>query len=398
MESPSQERPRQVTRFAYDPPVLLTGPEAVATLGTELEDAGLDRALVVCNRSVGAAVRDPLMAALEGRLVGVFDEASGQKRLQTAWQAAREAEAAEADTIVGLGAGSALDIATVAGALYGTDRAYDEVLATFAETGTVPVASDPPALVTVPTTLAGAELSHGAGITAMSPTDTETTISGGVRDIRLQPTVTVHDATLVSQTPVGVLRGSAMNGFDKGIEAVYSPAATPVTDATATTGIARLYEWLPRLGSNAPTVGALEAILEGMLLVQYGTSRPDATTLSIIHAFGHGVTAVADVQQGVAHGVCAPHVLSALFDRADCRRSVLADALGVETADEVVAAVVTLRDALDLPNRLGDLDAIDASMLERIAAVTAADRLMANQPPGVTFDRADIDAVLEAAW
>lgn len=398
MESPSQERPRRVTRFAYDPPVLLTGPEAVATLGTELEDAGLDRALVVCNRSVGAAVRDPLMAALEGRLVGVFDEASGQKRLQTAWQAAREAEAAEADTIVGLGAGSALDIATVAGALYGTDRAYDEVLATFAETGTVPVASDPPALVTVPTTLAGAELSHGAGITAMSPTDTETTISGGVRDIRLQPTVTVHDATLVSQTPVGVLRGSAMNGFDKGIEAVYSPAATPVTDATATTGIARLYEWLPRLGSNAPTVGALEAILEGMLLVQYGTSRPDATTLSIIHAFGHGVTAVADVQQGVAHGVCAPHVLSALFDRADCRRSVLADALGVETADEVVAAVVTLRDALDLPNRLGDLDAIDASMLERIAAVTAADRLMANQPPGVTFDRADIDAVLEAAW
>lgn len=398
MESPSQERPRRVTRFAYDPPVLLTGPEAVATLGTELEDAGLDRALVVCNRSVGAAVRDPLMAALEGRLVGVFDEASGQKRLQTAWQAAREAEAAEADTIVGLGAGSALDIATVAGALYGTDRAYDEVLATFAETGTVPVASDPPALVTVPTTLAGAELSHGAGITAMSPTDTETTISGGVRDIRLQPTVTVHDATLVSQTPVGVLRGSAMNGFDKGIEAVYSPAATPVTDATATTGIARLYEWLPRLGSDAPTVGALEAILEGMLLVQYGTSRPDATTLSIIHAFGHGVTAVADVQQGVAHGVCAPHVLSALFDRADCRRSVLADALGVETADEVVAAVVTLRDALDLPNRLGDLDAIDASMLERIAAVTAADRLMANQPPGVTFDRADIDAVLEAAW
>ena len=45
-----------------------------------------------------------------------------------------------------------------------------------------------------------------------------------------------------------MLAGSAMNGFDKGLETLYATNATPVTDATATRGVGLLAGGLRDLG------------------------------------------------------------------------------------------------------------------------------------------------------
>lgn len=396
MEPPSTSRNESISRFDDSPPTLLAGQGAVGRLDTELALADIDTVLVVCNRSIGSleAVLDPVLEGLGDRCVGVFDAVTGDKRLRTAMDAADAVRSQEADGILGLGAGSALDVATVTGALVDHPASEGTIHETFLETGHVELKGGVRPLVMVPTTLAGAEQSQAAGITAKTSDDR--IVSGGVSDPRLRPKAAVYDATLVAHTPVPVLRNSAMNGFNKGLESLYSPAATPVTDATASHGLALLQEWLPTLERAEPN--SLDAILEGMMLVQYGTSRPGVTALSVIHAFGHGITATADIQQGVAHAVITPHVLEAMFARAPCRRELLATTFDVESAEGVIDAVIALRDQLDLPGKLSAVDGVDRSMLPAIAEATAADHLMGNQPPGVELDREDLVTILEAAW
>jgi len=395
-------------RFAYDPGVVRYGRGSVARLEDELAEQGFERALVVCGSTVGdtPAVIDPVREGLGDRLAGVFAETTPEKRLDTAYDALAAARARDADVIVGLGGGSSLDVAKVASVLAGTDRDREAVGRAFGDTGTIAV---PPApllpVVAVPTTLAGADLSIGAGVTAASDSGlVDAPTSGGVSDPRLMPRAVVYDPALFATTPPSVLAGSAMNGFDKGIESLYAHTATPITDATAVRGVDRMADGLVALGRHGADPARLEPAVEGLVLVQYGISRADGSTLSIVHAFGHGLARVSDLQQGVAHAVVVPHVLRYLFeaDGVDARRRLLASALGVgdapEPAGAVVDAVERVRDALDLPTRLRDVDdAPGPETFPAVAEAILADSLMANAPPGLDPTPEAIEAVLEAA-
>jgi alcohol dehydrogenase len=393
-------------RFEYDTPVLQFGRGSVADLGDELAAHSLDSALVVAGETVGTTpeVIDPVRAGLGDRLAGVFAETTPEKRLATAFDAADQFAESGADAFVAVGGGSSIDVAKVASELAAGDRSRREVGTAFAERGTVTVPDgDLPPVVAVPTTLAGADISQVAGITASPESglvDSET--SGGVGDRRLMPAAVFHDPELVATTPPSVLAGSAMNGFDKGVETLYAANATPVTDASASRGLGLLAAGLRDLGETGPDHETLEPVLEGVALVQYGISRPDGSTLSLIHAFGHGLTAGYGVQQGVAHAVVAPHVLDYLFSEVDGRRALLADALGVadaaDPAQAVVDEVAAVRDALDLPTRLRDVDGPEPADFPAVAEHVVADSFAANVPDALDVTTDDVEAVLDAAW
>jgi alcohol dehydrogenase len=393
-------------RFEFDAPVLRSGSGAAGEVGAELAEHGFERALVVCGSTVGRtpAVVDPVEAGLGDRLVGVFAETTPEKRLATAYDGLAAARRNDADVLVGLGGGSSLDVAKVVSLLSADDREPEAVGRELAETGTISAPSDPLLpVVAVPTTLAGAGISNGAGVTA-SPASglVSNPANGGVSDPRLMPAAVVYDSRLFATTPRRVLAASAMNGFDKGIEALYARNRTPVTDATAARGLELLTPGLRRLGTEQVDDVVLDPVVEGTMVVQYGVSRPDGTMLSILHAFGHGLTRAYDVQQGAAHGVVAPHVLRYVFDEVDGRRELLADALGVGDASDPAAAVVerveTVRDALSLPTRLRDVEGPEPDEFESVAEAVVADSFVANAPPGLDPTVADVVAVLREAY
>jgi alcohol dehydrogenase len=325
-------------RFDYRPPTVRFGRGSVDDLASELAELAADRALVVTGQTVGTtpAVMDPIRAGLGDRLAGVFAETTPEKRLATALAARDRLRETDADALVAVGGGSSLDVATVAALLAGDDRDAEAVGAEFAERGTLAVPdADLPPVVAVPTTLAGAELSQVAGITA-DPAEgvVDSATGGGVSDPRLMPAATVYDPELVATTPAGVLAASAMNGFDKGVETCYARNRTPVTDATASHGVGVLAPALREMGAGPADPETLTSVLEGIVLVQYGVSRPEGVTLSLIHAFGHALTRTYPVQQGAAHGVIAPHALRYLFAQCDGRRDLLAAAFGVADAED----------------------------------------------------------------
>jgi alcohol dehydrogenase len=347
---------------------------------------------------------DPVTDGLGHCLVGVFDETTPEKRLGTAVRGARRLDEVDADVVVAVGGGSSLDTAKVLSLVAASDRDPASLGNALVEDGTLPVPDGGLVpVIAVPTTLAGADLSMVAGVTADPESGlVESAANGGVGHPELMPQAVISDPELLATTPRDVLAASAMNGFDKGIETLYAETATPVTDATALRGLARFREGLLAFGDGDDTAETYRALADGALLVQYGISRPAETTLSLIHAVGHGLTRTYDVQQGAAHGIVAPHALRYLFERVDGRRALLASALDVDPdadpATGVVDAVVEVRDALGLPTRLRDVDGPDPEEFDEVAQTILEDGFMANAPVDLDPTGADLRAVLEAAW
>ncbi len=375
------------------------GRGSVHGLGDILADNGLERALLVTGSHVGANpdVMDPVTEGLGSRLVGVFDGTTPAKRADTAFEGIATMEETDPDVLVGVGGGSSLDIARQMSAFAADGRALVDYR-TAARDGylTPPVATDPTPVIVVPTTFAGAAVSSGGSVEILgpdgSPSGDPVRTSGSV-----MPLAVIEDPALYETTPLGALAGSAMNGFNKGLETIYSRGATAITDATAVRGLRLLREALPRL-SDDPT--AMNRAVAGSLLVQFERRT------SIIHAFGHGFARRYDVQQGVAHAVMVPHVLRFLLDRIEARRTVVAEALGIDTAgmndaevaDAIVETVRAVRDSMDLPASIRELDTVPEDDLPAIARFVLADSPMDRAPSGLDPTVADIEGVLRDAW
>jgi len=398
--------------FDYDPGELRCRRGAAADLGDLLADRDCDDALVVTGANVGANrdVMDPVEGGLGDRLAGVFDETTPEKYLKTGLDAAERVRDAGVDALVAVGSGSSLDVAKVASALSSHDdlRAAAEGAV---ESGGVPVAEDrdPVPIVAVPTTLAGADLSVIAGVSLSLDPDgvpDDEIPNGSVGDRRLMPTALVYDPALFETTPKGVLCASAMNGFDKAVECLYSPHRTPVTDGTAMRALSLMESGFETLPEEDMDEGQLYDAVAGVVLAQYGISTPDVYRASVIHAFGHGFSHDYEAHQGTVHGILAPHVLRYVFDEVDGRRELLAEAFDVDgqgvtdenLAENVIEAVAAVSDDLGLPDRLRELDGLSRAEFPAIAAEICADSLIDVAPAGLDPTVDDIEGVLDEAW
>lgn len=389
----------------FKPGAIHFGRNCVDGLEQALTDRGLENALVVCGRNVGAneKVMNPVEDGIGDRLAGVFDETTPTKTFETVFAGIERAREVDADVVVAVGGGSSLDVCTGISALAEADRTLENVRTEVVETGTVTLPADSGQLLPcmkVPTTMAGADLTVAAGLVA--ETDDGPAEAVPVDD-RLMPAALFYDPELYETTPTDVLVGSAINGFDKGIEAIYSRFANPVTDATAVRGLRYLRSSLPHL-RDASDPAVMERAVTGIVLAQHGVSMPEAYKINVVHAFGHALRNQFGIQQGVAHAVVVPHVLRLVFEQGGGRPEVLAEGLvtGEEESTDTEAAVVevveTVRDGLGLPARLRDVDGTSEAGLRAVAARTAADDFLAVGPP--SFDPAvdEIEETLRDAW
>jgi alcohol dehydrogenase class IV len=385
--------------FTYRGIDILFGRGRAGEIGDVLAQRDLDRALIVCGSNVGAneELMGPIEAGLGDRLAGTFDETTPAKRIETAYDGIERMREVDADVLVGVGGGSSLDIARQMSALAADGRSQAEIKSaanegTFSGTDfsepVVPV-------VVVPTTFAGADVSTGGSLVVLaadeSPTGQPITVSGSV-----PPIANVADPAAVETTPLSALEGSAMNGFDKGIETLYARESNPFSDATAIHGLRYLFDAFSNLSTDHPD--AIDRAVLGMLLVQYERKA------SIIHAFGHAFARRYPVQQGHVHAVMAPHVLRYVLETVDGFESKFAAAIGADLddvsspIDEIVAHVAAVRDSLDVPQQASELPGADPDDIPALAEFVLDDWMMPQAPTELDPTQAEIEAILEEAW
>ncbi|HKO25364.1 MAG TPA: iron-containing alcohol dehydrogenase [Chloroflexota bacterium] len=367
------------------------GAGELANLGAHLGRVAGGR-VILCTS--GSYVRNGTLTrvreALGERLVAIFDGVRPHVPETTVAAAVALAMEAKAEVVIGLGGGSALGTAkAVSAALHeGTAGGYGRASS---RTDQPPIA-----LVAIPTTYAGSEMTPLYGVTR-SAEDRKVTTT----DARVLPALVLYDPELTLELPPEVTAGTGVNALAHCIEGVYSTTRSPVSTATALAGIEVIRRALPRCVVTGRDVEVRTQMLSGAYLA--GTTIAHAA-LAIHHGLCHVLGGTAGVPHGAANSIMLPHAMRFNLPVCSAELSRVARALGIDTAglsDEAAAAaavdaVAALIHGLGMPQRLRDAG-VAADDLPRLAALALKSAAVRANPRRVTA-AAQVEGILQAAW
>ena len=377
---------------------VVCAPDSISGLTGVLERMGVRRAMVTCGPSIleKSDVINRVQDALRDQLVGLFSSVEPHSPVDTLDEAMLLASDVKPDVLVSVGGGSTHDTTKGIATLLGEGgRIHDhQVIFEPPNKVTYPkLSAERVPIVTVPTTMGGAELSRGAGFA-----DKNLGRKVLVADPATIPRSIIIDGMGLATTPINILLSTAMGQLRIAVETVYSTRHNPISDSMALHSIAMLTEFLPKCPDldmdcllNTKTAAAM-ASLAGV------------GGLGLNTAIAHHVGGLFDVPHGDANAIMLPHTMRFNAEASSDRQVLIARAMGIKTQgmsdmDAAMAAadaVENLRISLGLPGKLRDVG-VPEEGLELIAAATLHDRALATNPTPVA-DAGPIMTVLRNSW
>jgi alcohol dehydrogenase class IV len=328
------------------PTRLVFGVNAAQQVGAEAKALGGTRALVVTDPGIEQAgllpaVTDSLTAA--GLTFQVFKEVEPNPTDSTCQQGLQAYRAADANVIVAVGGGSAMDAAKGIGLL----AIFGGKIQDYEGPGKVPGAIAP--LVAVPTTCGtGSEVTHISVIT-----DPARNWKMSLASPLLAPRTAVIDPMLYVKLPGQIIAATGMDALTHAIESYTNRLAEPFADALD-------IEAIRMIGGNirvAVANGGLEAMTNMALGATMAGMAFTNTILGIVHAMSHPITCYYGVPHGIANAILLPTIMEFNLIGAPQRFARIAAALGepvegmtvMEAARRSVDAVRELNADLDIP-------------------------------------------------
>ena len=362
------------------PTRVIFGQGKVSTLGTEVDQLGGKRALVLSGRTVADktdAVRK-VNEALGSRSVGVYSGLTQRAPLATAVEAANLAVSQRADTLVGVGGSTISDAARMIGVLMADGITTSERLRTLAQEQGGMLSPDLegkqlPLQVSIPTTLSAGEFNMGGG----NVLDDQAGHKIRVRHSGLYADLIVLDPEMTVGTPDWLWLSTGVKALDHCIERLYCQGNQPAIDAPVLAAAQRLFEYLPRSGEAHHDLNArLECLLAAWLSMM---GAPNFAT-GLSHVLGHVIGVRYSVGHGYTSCVTQPYVMEYNRPVSAHKQALLARAAGIDTrgmddetaAEAAARAVDALVLGMGMPHRIRELE-IPEEDLPIIAAETLGD-------------------------
>lgn len=378
--------------FTFHPgPRLIAGAGEAGSLADRLPDGPC---LFVTDRQIlGLGLADACRAALEagGKPVVLFDAVEADPSRATLMAAVAAGEAAGAQSVIGFGGGSPMDVAKLAAYLLGSGDDLDAIWGVNAAQGKrLPLAL-------VPTT---------AGTGSEATPISVITCDGGVKlAVVSQPLVAdwaVLDATLTLRLPREVTAATGIDAMVHAIEAFTSARLkNPLSDALAREALGLLSRNLLTACNQPDNLAARSAMLLGAHLA--GLAFANAPVAGV-HALAYPLGGLHHLPHGISNALMLRHVLAHNVEAAREHYAELAEIVAPDCAGEgSQARAALLIERLDrlvtdsgIAPRLRDhgISEQDIPLLAREAM--RQERLLVNNPCAIEED--DARRLYEAAW
>ncbi len=347
---------------------IVFGPGRVAEVGQEAAALSDGAVLLITDAGlVAAGLADRVAGIVKaaGRECTVFSAISSNPRDAECRAAADAALAAGAGAIVGLGGGSAIDVAKAAATLVTNGGRVKDW-----EDPKVPE-KPPIPLLAVPTTAGtGSEVTWVAVIT-----DEEHHYKMTLLDPRIAPRVAVLDPELTASLPLALTASTGMDALIHAVEAYTCKAANPVSDALALRAIGLVGGALPRAVADGTDRAARSDMLLGSLLAGMAFGNAD---VGAVHCLGESLGGVFDTPHGLACAVFLPAVLEFNAPADPVKHARVAAALGVEVGgrDDAAAAAAGVERVRALMREIGipalrELQPLSDAEAEQVARLSA---------------------------
>lgn len=342
------------------PPTLVFGPGSSADAATDLLARPFQRVFVVTSPPV-ISLGEPIYRALRngGRTVATWSEVNAEPTIELLRSALAAARDFRADAVVGLGGGSAMDVAKLVAALLDGTQEIRDVF------GIGKLRGRSIFNICIPTTAGtGSEVSPIAVLL-----DEAELLKKGVVSPHLVPDASYVDPALTLNVPPAITAATGMDALTHCIEAYANRLAHPVIDHYALEGIRLISANLLRVVTHGNDLEARNAVMLGSM---YGGICLGPVNTGAVHALAYPLGGEFHVAHGVSNSVLLPHVLEFNLPAAPDRYATIAAAMGIAREGDDLA---TARKGIEFLKQLSAQIGIPRGMRELGVPQDAIDRM-----------------------
>jgi alcohol dehydrogenase class IV len=326
------------------PPMLAFGVGCAAQCAADLSRRQRHQRVFVVTGPHTKQIAEPIGAQIRagGAEVIVYDAIHSEPTVAMFHHALVAAREARSDAVIGIGGGSALDVAKLVAALL---RGEQDVRETF---GIGKLAGRTTYLACLPTTAGtGSEVSPNAILL-----DEQDQLKKGVISPHLVPDAAYVDPALTLSVPPPVTAATGMDALTHCIEAYANRFAHPMIDVYALEGIRLIASHLARAVEHGEDIDARTHVALGSM---YGGLCLGPVNTGAVHALAYPLGGEFHIAHGVSNAVLLPHVLEFNLPAAQDRYATVAQALGHPDGGTVPEIIRELSRRCGIPQTLREL-------------------------------------------
>lgn len=361
----------------YVPSTNLMGRGCLQEVGSQIAELGLQKALVVTDAFLNAnGIVARVEKVLEDQKIEycIYAEVKPNPTIVNVYKGVEVYKENECDFIVSVGGGSPQDTAKAIGLFVtngGDIRDYEGVGKT--KNKSVPI-------VAINTT-AGTSSEFTINYVI---TDEERQVKMVMVDKNSLVTISVNDPELMLDKPAALTAATGIDALTHAIEAIVTPGAYAVTDATALAAVEKIFTYLPRAVKDGHDIEAREQMTYVMFLAGMAFNNAG---LGFVHAMAHQLGGVYDLPHGVCNALLLPIVERENAKRDPHKFPAIAKAIGIsvegktdsQCAEEVIAAIKELCKIVGIPAKLSELG-VEEVDLEKLASFALVDACAPGNP------------------
>lgn len=368
---------KQIT--LQQPQKIVFGSGCTNTLVEDYLKLGFKRLFVLTAPPIRPLIAD-MLAQLEqaGVTIEIFDHILAEPTVSDFKDILAKAQAFEADSVIGVGGGSVLDITKLVATLFYGHQQVEDCF------GTGFIKGKGLWFACLPTTAGtGSEVSPNAILL-----DERDKLKKGIVSPYLMADVAYADPKLTLTVPAKVTADTGMDALIHCIEAYTNKFAHPMVDMYALKGIELLAKNLLRAVQDGNDLEAREACALGSL---YGGLCLGPVNTAAVHALSYPLGGEYHIPHGLSNAILLPSVMK--FNRpANLKRyAEVAVAMGApvgknddETAQNGVDFICQLSAAVGIPAKLSDIGIPQEAVPHLAKAAMEVQRLLKNNPREVT--------------
>jgi alcohol dehydrogenase class IV len=364
-------------RFSFPTPIHF-GPGVRSQLAAHLKANGVKRPIVVTDKGVAATpilkeILDHLNAG--GLKAASFTGIWGNPTKSQVTEGVKAFKAHDADSIVGLGGGAALDVAKAI-ALMATHPGdlfdYEDE-----KPGAKPIDGAIPYWVALPTTSGtGSEVGRSSVVS-----DDQTHVKKIIFSPKLLAKAVFADPELTFELPAKITAATGMDALTHCVESYLAKGYHPICDGIALEGLRQSAQHLAKAVKNPRDVDARSGMMMSSMMGAIAFQKG----LGLTHSCAHALGTVADMHHGLANGIMIDHALKhnvqAVPERFTTMATTIAATVGLQDTSPqgFLGWLGKLKAETGIPAKLSDAG-IKKDQLGKLVEIAVADSCHGNNP------------------
>ena len=359
-----------ITKFSF-PTTIHFGAGARKLAGPHLQEQGLKRPLLVTDKGLATL---PLIAALKADLeaaglgVTVYGGVFGNPTASQVMNGAAAYKAHDADCVIGVGGGAALDVAKVVALL--ATHPGDVMEYVWDHPQARPIGALPYFIALPTTSGTGSEVGRSSVISEI-----DTHVKRVIFSAAILAKVVFADPELTLGLPPSVTAATGMDALTHNIESYLSPAYHPLCDGIALEGVRIAARALLKVVREPGNVQARADMMMSSMMGAIAFQKD----LGAVHSCAHALGTVCDLHHGLANALMIEPVMNFNIEAVPAKFAELAHVVGVASASAFVPWLAHLKHQIGIAPSLSAVG-VKRDQFARLVEIAAKDMCHQTNP------------------